>query len=137
MLSILRLIGLFVVDLLFRSQQQLEIENLYLRHQLSIAVRRGPHRIRLSRSDRALLMWMTRLIPSLLDLTRIVRPETILRWHRAGFRTYWRWKSRGRPGRPKIGAELRDLTRKMSKENLSLSEIKSGNIGDVVHREWG
>jgi Integrase core domain len=60
---------------------------------------------------------MTRLMPSLLDLTQIVRPETVLRWHRAGFRAYWRWKSRGRPGRPKIDRELRDLIRKMSKEN--------------------
>jgi transposase InsO family protein len=60
---------------------------------------------------------MTRLMPSLLDLTQIVRPETILRWHRTGFRTYWRWKSRGRVGRPTIDRELRDLVRRMSKEN--------------------
>ena len=60
---------------------------------------------------------MTRLMPSLLDLSRIVRPETILRWHRAGFRAYWRWKSHGRVGRPAIKGELRDLIRRMSKEN--------------------
>jgi hypothetical protein len=117
MLTILHLIGTFFVDLLFRSQRQLEVENLSLRHQLNIAVRRTPHRFQLSRSDRALLLWMTRLMPSLLDLTQIVRPETVLRWHRVGFRAYWRWKSRGRPGRPKIDRELRDLIRKVSKEN--------------------
>jgi hypothetical protein len=117
MLTILHLIGTFFVDLLFRSQRQLEVENLFLRHQLNIAVRLAPHRVQLSRSDRALLVWMTRLMPSLLDLTQIVRPETVLRWHRAGFRAYWRWKSRGRPGRPKTDRELRDLIRKMSKEN--------------------
>jgi hypothetical protein len=83
MLSMFRLIRLFVADLLFRSQRQLEVENLFLRHQLNIAVRRAPHRIRLSRSDQALLMWMTWLRPSLLGLSQVVKPETILRWHRA------------------------------------------------------
>jgi transposase InsO family protein len=62
-------------------------------------------------------MWMTWLWPSLLGLSRVVQPDTILRWHRAGFRAYWRWKSRGRPGRPRITRELRELIRQMSKEN--------------------
>ena len=70
MLTILHLIGTFFVDLLFRSQRQLEVENLFLRHQLNIAVRRTQHRFQLSRSDRALLVSMTRLMPSLLDLTQ-------------------------------------------------------------------
>jgi hypothetical protein len=63
------------------------------------------------------MAWMTRLWPSLLALARVVQPATVLRWHRAGFRTYWRWKSQGRPGRPRIEHELRDLIRRMSKEN--------------------
>src|SRR5258705_8162944 len=63
------------------------------------------------------MVWMTRVWPSLLDLSRVVQPDTILRWHRAGFRAYWRWKSRGQPGRPKIEPELRELIRRMSKEN--------------------
>jgi transposase InsO family protein len=63
------------------------------------------------------LVWMTRLWPSLLALARVVQPATILRWHRAGFRTYWRRKSQGRRGRPTIEHELRDLIRRMSKEN--------------------
>jgi len=67
--------------------------------------------------DRALLVWMTRRMPSLLDLSLIVRPETILRWHRAGFRTYWRWKAHRRVGRPTINRELRDLIRRMSEDN--------------------
>jgi transposase InsO family protein len=118
MLVILRLIGSFIVDLLFRSRRQLEVENLFLRHQLNIALRCAPRRRhRLSRSDRALLVWLTRLMPSLLGVTQIVKPETILRWHRAGFRAYWRWKSRGRPGRPKIDRKLRDLIRQMSEDN--------------------
>jgi hypothetical protein len=74
----------------FKSPRQLEIENLYLRHQLNIALRRAPHGLRLRGIDRAFLVWMTRLWPDLLDLSRVVQPDTILRWHRAGFRTYWR-----------------------------------------------
>jgi hypothetical protein len=60
---------------------------------------------------------MTWLWPSLLGLSRVVQPDTILRWHRAGFRPYWRWKSRGRPGRPRVSRELRELIQRMSKEN--------------------
>jgi len=101
----------------FRSRRRLEIENLYLRHQLKIAMRCAAHRLRLRRSDRALLVWMTWLWPNLLSVSRVVRPDTILRWHRAGFRAYWRWKSRGQPGRPKISRELRELIRQMSREN--------------------
>jgi transposase InsO family protein len=68
-------------------------------------------------SDRALLVWMTRLRPSLLSAAQVVQPETILRWHRAGFTTFWRWKSRRRAGRPKTDRGLRDLIRWMSSEN--------------------
>jgi transposase InsO family protein len=116
MLLIFQLLGTFVGDLI-KSQRRLEIENLFLRHQLNIAVRRTPHRLRLRGSDRALLVWMTWLWPSLLGISRVVQPDTILRWHRAGFRAYWRWKSHGRRGRPKISRELRELIRRMSKEN--------------------
>jgi hypothetical protein len=116
MLPILHLLGTFVVNL-FKSRRRLEVENLFLRHQLNIALRRAPYRLRLHGSDRALMVWMTRVWPSLLDLSRVVQPDTILRWHRAGFRAYWRWKSRGQPGRPKIEPELRKLIRRMGKEN--------------------
>jgi hypothetical protein len=116
MLACLQLLRMFVANL-FRPRRQLEVENLFLRHQLNIALRGAPHRPRLRGSDRALLILMTWLWPSLLSLSRIVQPDTILRWHRAGFRTYWRWKSRGRPGRPRIGRELRELIQRMSKEN--------------------
>jgi transposase InsO family protein len=64
-----------------------------------------------------LLVWITRIWPNLLDLSQVVKPETILRWHRSGFKAFWRWKSRHRAGRPKIDRELRDLIRRMSKEN--------------------
>ena len=116
MLAILRLLAAFVADL-FKSRRRLEAEILFLRHQLNIALRRRPARLPLRGSDRALLVWMTRLWPSLLGMAQVVEPATILRWHRAGFRSYWRWKSRKRAGRPRIDRDLRDLIRRMSREN--------------------
>jgi hypothetical protein len=107
---------MFVANL-FKSRSRLEAENLLLRHQLSIALRRKSLRLRLCGSDRALLVLMTRLWPNLLDAVQVVQPETVLRWHRAGFRALWRWKSRKRAGRPKIDCGLRDLIRRMSMEN--------------------
>jgi hypothetical protein len=89
MVTLLRLLASFVADL-FKSRRRLEAEILCLRHQLNIALRRRPSRLPLQGSDRALLVWMTRLCPSLLGTIRVVEPATILRWHRAGFRGYWR-----------------------------------------------
>jgi hypothetical protein len=116
MIAMLDLLGTFVANL-FKSRHRLELENLFLRHQLNIALRHAPHRLRLGGSGRALLVWVTWFWPSLLGLSRVVQHDTILRWHRAGFRTYWRWKSRGRPGRPRISCELRELIRQMSRDN--------------------
>jgi len=116
MFAILHALGMFIADL-FKSRSRLEAENLFLRHQLAIALRRAPPRFRLHGSDRALLIWMTRLWPSLIGAVQVVQPETILRWHRAGFKVIWRWKSRNRVGRPKIDRGLRDLIRRMSREN--------------------
>ena len=78
MLAILYALGMFVADL-FKSRSRLEAENLFLRHQLNLALRQKPPRIRLRGSDRALLVWMARLWPSLLDTIQVVQPETILR----------------------------------------------------------
>jgi hypothetical protein len=116
MLAILYALGTFVADL-FKSHSRLEAENLFLRYQLNLALRQKPFRIRLRDSDRALLVWMVRLWPGLLDAVQVVQPETVVRWHRAGVRAFWRWKSRNRAGRPKIDRELRELIRRMSMEN--------------------
>ena len=94
---ILHGLGMFVADM-FKSRRRLEAENLFLRHQFNIALRRAPPRLRLHGSDRALLVWTTRISPNLLDLSRVVKPETILRWHRWGFKAFWRWKSRHMAG---------------------------------------
>src|SRR3974377_2000544 len=117
MLAILYALGMFVADL-FKSRSRLEAENVFLRHQLALALRQKQPRIRLRGSDRALLVWMVRLWPSLLGTVQVVQPETILRWHRAGVRAFWWWKSRNRAGRPRIDRELRKLIRRMSMENL-------------------
>src|SRR4029077_783921 len=87
MFALLHSLVMFVVDF-FKSPRRLEAENLFLRHQLSIALRHAPPRLRLRGSDRALLVWMTRLWPNLLGATQVVQPETILRWHRAGFTAF-------------------------------------------------
>jgi len=62
-------------------------------------------------------VWLYRLVPSLLTAAAIIQPDTIVRWHRAGFRSYWRWKSRSCGGRPKVAAEVCSLIRRMSLEN--------------------
>jgi hypothetical protein len=115
MFAILHALEMFIADL-FKSRCRRETENLLLRHQLTIAMRQAPPRLRLRGSDRALLTWMTRLWPSLLGAVQVVQPETILRW-RACFKMFWRWKSRHRAGRPRIDLGLRNLIRRMSREN--------------------
>jgi hypothetical protein len=80
-------------------------------------MRRAPPRLPVRGSDRAFMVWMIRLWPNLIDTVRVVKPETVLRWQRAGFSAYWRWKSRKRAGRPRIDRGLRDLIRRMSQEN--------------------
>ena len=88
MFVILHGLGMVVADL-FKSRRRLVAENLFLRHQLNIALRRAPPRLRLHGGDRALLVWITRIWPNLLNLSQVVKPETILRWHRAGFKAFW------------------------------------------------
>ena len=102
---------------LFRSRAALEAENLVLRHQLNVLRRKCPKRVALSSIDRLLLVGLYRLAPGVLEALRIIRPETLMRWHRAGFRAYWRWKSRPRGGRPRTAAEIRHLIHEMSVAN--------------------
>jgi hypothetical protein len=102
---------------LFRPRAALEAENLVLRHQLNVLRRKSPKRVALSSIDRLLLVGLYRLAPGVLDALKIIRPETLLRWHRAGFRAFWRWKSRPRGGRPRTPANIRRLIREMSVAN--------------------
>jgi len=100
-----------------KSRARLEAENLVLRQQLNVLIRKLPKRLELTNSDRLLLVWLYRLFPSILSAIRIVRPETVIRRHRRGFRAYWRWTSRPGVGRPPIDGEIRDLIREMSMAN--------------------
>ena len=98
----------------FKTQARLEAEIVLLRHQVNVLHQRFPSKPRLSVADRLLFVWLYRLFPSALNAITIVRPETIIRWHRTGFRRYWRWKSRSRGGRPKVPIGIRYLIREMS-----------------------
>src|SRR6266404_5493637 len=79
---------------LFRSRASLQAEILTLRHQLNVLRRKSPQRLTFTSIDRLVFAGLYRLAPGVLDALKIVRPETVIRWHRAGFRAYWRWKSR-------------------------------------------
>src|SRR5436305_12426883 len=107
-------IGLLLVHMLcdcFKSRRRLEAENLVLRHQLNVLRQRAPNRLHLRWADRALFIWLYRCCPRILDAITIVRPETVVRWHRMGFAACWRWKSRALGGRPRTSKEARELVR--------------------------
>ncbi len=101
----------------FKSKSRLEAENAALRHQLIVLRRKVRGRPQLTSNDRWFFIQLYRWVPSILQVITIIRPETLVRWHRAGFRGYWRWKSRARGGRPKIDSDLRALIRRMSIDN--------------------
>ena len=100
-----------------KSKSRLEAENAALRYQLIVLRRKVGGRVRLTNGDRLFFIQMYRWFPSVLKVITVIRPETLVRWHRAGFRRYWCWKSRPFGGRPQISAELRALIRRMSIEN--------------------
>jgi transposase InsO family protein len=101
----------------FKSKSRLEAENAALRHQLTVLRRKLRGRVQLTSGDRLFLIQLYRWFPSVLKTIMVVRPETLVRWHRAGFRRCWRWKSRCLGGRPQIDADLRALIRRMSVDN--------------------
>ena len=101
----------------FKTKARLEAEIILLRHQVNVLRRRLAPKPKLTVADRLLFVWLYRLFPSVLAAINIVQPETIIRWHRTGFRLYWRWKSRSQGGRPKVPVEIRRLIREMSIAN--------------------
>ena len=134
----------------FKSKLRLEAENAVLRHQLNVLRRRLPGRVRLTNHDRWFFMQLYRWFPSILQVLTIIRPETLVRWHRAGFRCYWRWKARSLGGRPQIETELRALIRRMSIENplwgaprihgelLKLGfEVAQSSVAKYMVKRWG
>ena len=99
-----------------RPQRELALENLALRQQLAI-LKRKTKRPKLNNADRALWVALCGLWPDWQSALILVKPETVIGWHRKGFRLYWSWKSRNRGGRPPIDAEIRTLIRRMAREN--------------------
>lgn len=102
---------------LFRPRAALEAEILVLRQQIVVLRRGKPRRLPFSTIDKMVLGWVCHLLPEARDALAMVRPDTVVRWHRAGFRCYWRWKSRPRRGRPGVPAAIRHLIREMSIAN--------------------
>src|SRR4029079_6499424 len=116
MFALLRFV-LAVLASPFKLRSRLEAENAALRHQLIVLRRMLRGRPRLTNSDRWFFIQLYRWFPSILQVVTIIRPETLVRWHRAGFRAYWHWKSRLPGRRPQIETNLRVLFRRMSIEN--------------------
>jgi len=116
MRDLCRLIGWMVVDLI-RSRVMLEAEIWTLRQQINVLRRTAPKKLSFCAVDRMIFVGLYRLFPKICDALAIVKPDTVVRWHRAGFRSYWRWKSRRRGGRPIVPVEIRRLIREMSIAN--------------------
>jgi transposase InsO family protein len=129
---------------------QVEAENAALRHQLIVLRRKLRGRVKLANSDRWFFIQLYRWFPSILKVLTVIRPETLVRWHRAGFRSYWRRKSRSLGGRPQIEPELRALIRQMSMENplwgaprihgelLKLGfEVAQSSVAKYMVKRWG
>ena len=119
MVEILRFLGALLTSARsLRAAREAEI--VFLRQQLLVLRRSATVRPRLRNRDRLVFVWLYRLFPSLLDAAVIFKPETLVRWHRGGFRLFWRWKSTGRAGRPALPTGIRDLVRQISRENHQL-----------------
>ena len=119
----------------FQSRERLKAEIIVLRHQLNILRRTAPKRPRLLGSDRVLFAWLHHLFPSIASAITIIRPETVIGWHRAGFRVWWRWKSRNPGGRPPVDRELRDLIRRICEENRLWGAPRIH--GELLKLGWG
>src|SRR5271166_5052966 len=107
MVDLLQLLGGLLVGL-FSSRAAREAEIIFLRQQLLVLNRSTSAQLRLRSRDRLNFVWLYRLFPYLLGAAVIFKPETLLRWHRGGWRRYWRWKSRRRVGRPAVPADIRN-----------------------------
>jgi transposase InsO family protein len=111
------LVSLFVaLTKCCRSRAVLQLEILALRHQVGV-LKRSVKRPRLTRMDRILWVWLSHVWPDWRSALLIVKPETVIAWHRLGFQLFWAWKSRHRWGRPAVPQEVRDLIREMSRAN--------------------
>src|SRR5664279_6243295 len=114
--EMLKLIWWVVIGL-FRSRASLQAEIVALRHQLNVLRRKSPKRLAFNNFDRLIFASLYRITPRIMNALAILEPATVIRWHHAGFRLFWRWKSRSHGGRPKVSLEIRQLSREMSLAN--------------------
>ncbi len=108
---------LLLVRSRLKSRARIEAENIVLRQQVIVLSRKARPRVRLRNIDRLIFVRLRGMFPSILNAITVVKPETVIRWHRRGFRAYWRWKSSRVGGRPRIDREIREFIRRMTKEN--------------------
>src|SRR5437763_1272654 len=112
-----------------RTRTDLTLENLALRQQLAL-LRRRSKRPQFARLDRLLWVWLSNHWAGWREALHLVRPETVIRWHRQGFRAFWTWKSRrGRTGRPSVGSELANLVRTLALANQLWDADRRGSHG--------
>jgi hypothetical protein len=109
----------------FQTRSAMQAEIAALRHQLAVLQRSAPRRPRLKQSDRVLWILLSRLWPDWRHGLRILKPDTVVGWHRRGFVGYWTWKSRRRPGRPRVASAIRDLIQQMCQANVPVSLTRS------------
>jgi hypothetical protein len=115
MIALLSAVG-SLLSFRVRSRASLELELIALRHQVTVLRRQRPGRLRLFSTDRLLWTWLYRIWPQVLNTMVLVKPATVVQWHRKSFRLYW-WRRSRRLGRPRMSREIRDLIRKMSQAN--------------------
>jgi hypothetical protein len=129
-------LGLLVsaVSSLLKSRAAVQLENVALRHQLAV-LQRSVKRPRLNSSDRLLWVWFSRVWGDWRSALVIVKPDTVIAWHRTAFRMLWTWKiRRGKRGRPAVSAEIRGLIRRMSRENPSWGAAHSRRVAQARHQ---
>ncbi len=106
----------WIFRLVFKDRNNIMLENLALRQQLAVQ-KRNIKRPRLRNRDRFFWILLSQIWTDWKSTLLIVKPETVVKWHRQGFKLFWRWKSKSKPGRPKVSKEIRDLIKRMSLEN--------------------
>src|SRR5437867_6936244 len=131
MIDVLALL-LGVVAAALRTRRDLVVENLLLRHQLAVLTRPTRRRPRPARRDKLLWVLARRLVPGWRRHLVLVTPETVVRWHRLGWRLFWRWRSRSGGGRPRLGVETRELIRSMSHDDLKGGKMQVDSSDALV-----
>jgi hypothetical protein len=121
-----------VLSYLFKSSVELRLENVALRQQLGVLRRSAPKRLKLTSADRIFWVWLRRVWSDWRSALMIVKPDTVVAWHRKGFRLFWRWKiRRGKRGRPSVPREVIDLIRMMSRNNPMWCTAHSRRVAQV------